>query len=73
MNHIMFLLILSNHNNENAYFAKSVRKIKYLYPAQKHIYVINLKKIRISVFNKSDRCIYYIFDLILVGFQIRTE
>jgi len=27
------------YGNENVYFAKSVRKIKYLYPAQIYIYL----------------------------------
>jgi len=33
------LLLISNHDNEKVYFTKLVRKIKYLYPAQKHIHV----------------------------------
>jgi len=46
MNHkINMLLLINNYDNKNVYFAKSVRKIKYLYPAQNHIYV-NKKQIK---------------------------
>jgi len=36
-------VFVDKHDKENVYFSKSVRKIKYSYVTQKHIYVKNKK------------------------------